>query len=183
MLLAIALVISSMTAMAECEILKPNQADNNGRYCSGTNFAVTYKGFLTTDSCYPTLKEALVAKKSMPACEMRSSTGNCEILFSGRADNNGKYCSGVSFAVTYNGYIAEDTCHTSLDKAMNAMDMTLSCKKSPRNGKLSILYPGRADNNGHYCSGVAFAVTYDGYLIEDVCHTTIDKAMAAMESF
>jgi hypothetical protein len=182
-LFAVLLLVSSFSVLADCEILKPNSADRNERYCSGTNYGVTYNGFMASDSCYTTLKEALYAMRSMPACDRSPVKGNCSILNPNRADKNDRYCSGTTFAVTYNGFMAEDACHTSIDKAMAAMDSIQSCKKSDSEGKLSILYPNRADKNGHYCSGISFSVTYEGFLIEDQCYTSIDKAMALMESF
>lgn len=182
-LIASLLLVTSFSVLADCELLKPNTADNNGRYCSGTNYGITYNGFLASDSCYTSLKEAVQTMRVMPACDRSPVKGNCSILNPNRSDKNGRYCSGTTFAVTYNGFMAEDECHTSIDKAMSAMDMIQSCKKSDTIGKLAILYPNKSDRNGHYCSGISFSVTYEGYLIEDACYTTIDKAMSVMENF
>lgn len=182
-LIALLVLVSSFSALADCEILQPNKVDRNGKYCSGTSYGVTYNGYMASDACYSTLREALSTMKLMNACDRPATQGNCSILYSGRVDKNSRYCSGASFAVMYKGYIAEDNCFTSIDAAMKGMDSTLSCKKEDSLGHLSILYPGRVDKNSRYCSGMSFSVMYDGYLIEDACYSSIDKAMAVMESF
>ena len=110
------------TSNGYCNILEPNTYDQNRRFCSGTSYGVTYGGYLASNNCYSSLELAFQAMDSIRACSQPPSSGSCSILFPNTYDNNRRFCSGVSFGVTYKGYLAADACYSTIDQAMDAMN-------------------------------------------------------------
>jgi hypothetical protein len=165
--------------LGNCRLLQPNITDRNDRFCPNT-YGVAYKGYLISSTCYNTLSEAMNVMKATSSCTKSGRLDRCSLLFPNHTDKTDRFCAH-SYGVTYQDYLADQTCFTNLDSAYAAMEATTSCGKEPKHGYCKIIFPNRTDNNDRFCSN-KFGVTYEDVIIDGNCYSTIDEAFGAMES-
>lgn len=167
--------------IGNCAILPPQVRDNNNRFCPGTKFGVTYDGFLASDHCYNTVRDAKNAMKSIKSCKKSPKRGFCRIIGPGVDDHAVRRCPGTLFGITYNGYFASKHCYATIDEAMMRMETLSSCYERDTLKSCAILYTKERDLNQKYCNE-GFGVTYKGYLAMPECFDTITKAINAMKA-
>ncbi len=111
--------------LANCSIVYTLRIDETNRYCS-QGFGVSYKGFMTTNSCYANLDAAFTAMESTRACAKDVAYGDCRISFPNRLDNHNRYCNR-SYGILYDGLILDNQCYDTVDKAFSVMEQSEVC--------------------------------------------------------
>ncbi|MCB0356187.1 MAG: hypothetical protein KDD40_04230 [Bdellovibrionales bacterium] len=162
-----------------CEISFPGERDLNQRYCDNS-YGVLYDGVIANNTCYYTLDRAIEEMKNLNVCSYEApySLGRCELIKKNEKDSSGRYCDNT-YGFTYRGYIVNNTCYNSIQRAAEVMEATSVCYKRSRRGNCELAMPNQRDNNQRYCEN-SYGVLYKGYIANNTCYHDINSAMTVM---
>jgi hypothetical protein len=109
--------------------------------------------------------------------------GRCRILKPDTYDRNGLGCGKGSYAVIYDGFIADPVhaCNQSLEAVAQELASSSFCNKLPADGFCTLVYPGVVTASGSFCDkGKWFFSTFDGIDVLDQCYDSVNEAMTKM---
>jgi hypothetical protein len=134
---------------------------------------------IVTESQAPGAVEALLDPQASQGASNDKVYG-CSVLSPGMRDSIGRYCS-TGYAVSWDGYVLNNTCYYDLNAAYNVMRTARVCNESTSYGACQLVQPSQRDQAQRYCNN-AYGVSYYGYIVDNICFQNADSALSKMHS-
>jgi len=164
-----------------CYIALPGEKDRAHRYCDHS-YGVMYNGYIVDNICYSNANAAADKISTTKACQLSPPLfrGHCEVLFPTEKDVINRFCPD-SYGVSYFGYIVNNLCYQTIDRALDIMNSLEACYDQPYYGSCRVSQPKEIDADGKYCNNT-YGVMYRGRILNQRCYSTIERAMSSMKS-